>query len=112
MNNNWMTLFIVEYWFITDNELIAKEGALLTQTAAEGVREQVLVEVSQYLHCCKHMDWLNIIKQYPTQIFKEESGKYVDGRQWWKQFKNYAKHYNLNELWQYFDVMEWWNGVG
>ena len=49
MNNNWMTLFIVEYWFITDNELIAEEGALLTQTAAEGVREQVLVEVSQYL---------------------------------------------------------------
>ena len=44
-------------------------------------------------------------------MFKEESGKHINGMQWWKQFKSYAQHNNLNELWQYFDVMESWNGV-
>ena len=98
--------------FITRNDLLGKECDLPIQTVGELLREQGVAEVGQDLHYCKNLNWFYIIQWYMTKRFKEESGKRDEGMQWWKQFKSYTRHRNVNELWQYFDVMEWWNGVG
>ena len=77
-NHNWMTLYM-------------SMNLSQPQTVGECAREQVLAEVNQYLHYCKHMNCLNIIKQYPMETFNEESGKHMEGSQRWNQFKSYAK---------------------
>ena len=102
----------VEDWFITHDDLVGKEGDPPIQIVIECLREPVVAEVGQYLHYCKHLNWFNIITWYLTKTLKEESGKHDEGMQWWKQFKSYTRHNNVNELWQYFNVMEWWNGDG
>ena len=100
----------VEDWFITQDDLLGKEGDLPIQTVGEHLREQAVV--GQYLQYCKQLNWSNIIQWYPTNKFKEDSGKCDEGMQWWKQFNSYTRHNIVNELWQYFDVMEYWNGAG
>ena len=102
----------VEDWFITHDDILGKGGDPPVQTAGKCLREQVVAEVFQYLHYSKHLNWFNIIQWYLTRTFKEGSGKHDEGMQWWKQFKRYTRHNNMNELWQHFDVMEWWNGDG
>ena len=102
----------VEDLFITQDDLLGREGDLPIQTVGEHLREEAAAEVGQYLQYCKQLNWFNITQQYPTKTFKEDSGKHDEGMQWWKQFKSYTRHNNMNELWQYFNVMEWWNGVG
>ena len=96
-----------EDWFIIWNDLLGKEGDPPIQTVGELLREQGVAEVGQDLHYYKNLNWFYIIQWYMTKKFKEESGKHDEGMQWWKQFKSYTRHNNVNELWQYFDVMEW-----
>ena len=60
LNHFWWELYQAD-------EDISKEGNPQPQTFGECVREQVLAEVNQYLHCWKHMNWLSIIKQYPME---------------------------------------------
>ena len=102
----------VEDWFITQHELLGKECDLPIQTVGECFKDQAVAEMGQYLQYCKQLNWFNVIKQYPTKKFKEDSGNHDKGMQWWNQFKSYTRHNNVNELWQYFGIMEWWNGDG
>ena len=102
----------VEDWFITQDDLLGKEADLPIQTVCECLREQAVAEVGQYLQYYKQLNWFNIMQWYPTKNFEEDNGKHDEGMQWWKQFKTYTRHNNVNELWQYFNVMEWWKGVG
>ena len=76
------------------------------------MRQQVLSEVSHFLMFCHGMNWLETIRKYPTDLFKEECWKHMEGKQWWKQCRSYATHNNINELWQYSIAMQWWNGFG
>ena len=88
----------VEDWFITQDDLLGKEGDLPIQTVGECPREQAVAEVGQYLQYCEQLNWFNIIQWYPTKKFKEDSGKHDEGTQWCKQFKSYTRHNNVNEL--------------
>ena len=98
MNNNWVIMGIL--LIQTTVQLTIGSSPMMTfwvknppiQTIGECLGEQVVAEAGQYLHCCKHLNWFNIIQQYPTQNFNEESGKHDEGMQWWKQFKSYTRH--------------------
>ena len=76
-------------------EATEEETQQQTQSIGEWVRQQASSEVNWYLGYCPEIYWLETVKQHSMDLFKEESGKHMEGTEWWDQFESDATHNNL-----------------
>lgn len=92
---------------ITGTAAAAESEAKLRAT----LRRECHKELQTYLANCetefKHKDWRDIISEYPTKTYADDSAKWTDDER--AQFDGWCDEKDFLQLGKHFDVLGWWN---